>query len=88
MQQLVDDLIRSKGLNPDTWAYTQFAYVLSMFLMGAVLTGFAAFFSGIVSWWERRVAGRMQSRIGPNRAGPAGFFVWLADAIKCIVKET
>jgi NADH-quinone oxidoreductase subunit H len=29
----------------------------------------------------------MQSRIGPNRAGPGGFIVWLADGIKSIMKE-
>jgi NADH-quinone oxidoreductase subunit H len=29
----------------------------------------------------------MQSRIGPNRAGPQGFLVWIADGIKSILKE-
>ena len=29
----------------------------------------------------------MQSRIGPNRAGPQGFLVWIADGIKSIMKE-
>jgi len=29
----------------------------------------------------------MQSRVGPNRAGPQGFLVWIADGIKSIVKE-
>ena len=29
----------------------------------------------------------MQSRIGPNRAGAAGFFVWIADAVKLLLKE-
>ncbi|RLB58479.1 MAG: NADH-quinone oxidoreductase subunit NuoH, partial [Deltaproteobacteria bacterium] len=52
-----------------------------------ILLIFMAPTAGIITWVERRVAGRMQSRIGPNRAGPQGFFIWLADGIKSIMKE-
>ncbi len=53
----------------------------------AIILLFMAPTAGIITWVERRVAGRMQSRIGPNRAGPQGFLVWLADGIKSILKE-
>lgn len=43
--------------------------------------------AGIITWVERRMAGRMQSRVGPNRSGPQGFLQWLADGIKSILKE-
>lgn len=43
--------------------------------------------AGIITWVERRVAGRMQSRIGPNRSGPQGFLQWLADGVKSLLKE-
>ena len=85
MQGLLDDWIAQGafgGMRPDL------VYALGMiFFAVVVLAGFVMPFSGIVTWVERRVAGRIQSRIGPNRPGPGGFFVWLADGIKNMLKE-
>jgi len=38
-------------------------------------------------WAERRVAGRIQSRQGPNRVGPQGILQCVADGIKLLIKE-
>ncbi len=36
---------------------------------------------------ERRIVGRMQWRVGPNRAGPLGLLQPLADGVKLLFKE-
>ena len=36
---------------------------------------------------ERRVLGRMQARLGPNRTGPFGLLQPVADAVKVLLKE-
>ncbi len=56
-------------------------------LISIALLTFFALFAGPVSWLERRIAGRIMSRIGPNRVGPQGVIQWLADGIKNFLKE-
>lgn len=88
MKELLDNFIRhSLHHDPQTWPLTQGVYLVAMIIVGAGLTTFGAVFAGLVSWWERRVAGRMQSRIGPNRVGPQGVLQFAADALKLILKE-
>ncbi len=87
MQGFLDNLIRSKGHDPATWQYTQFVYLAGMAAAAFIVINFAAITAGIFSWAERRVAARMQSRVGPNRVGPGGFLQWVADAVKLLLKE-
>src|SRR5256886_4274164 len=86
MQEFVDSLV-AQALLPGgvpLWAY----YLGAMLVFGGIVVFvFILPIAGITTWVERRVAGRIQSRIGPNRTGPAGFLQWLADGIKSVLKE-
>jgi NADH-quinone oxidoreductase subunit H len=56
--------------------------IRSLVLIFVVLTGAA-----YLTWFERRLIGRFQIRLGPNRAGPYGLLQPAADAIKAAFKE-
>ena len=83
-QPLVQSLIFEKlgfEITPFTTAIYSAVLVAGPFL---VLISLVAMFC---IWWERKVAGHMQSRLGPNRVGPIGILQSLADGIKLLTKE-
>ena len=57
-------------------------FIKSLVVIFALLTGFA-----YLTLYERRALARIQTRIGPNRAGPQGLLQPIADAVKLIFKE-
>jgi len=54
-----------------------------------VLVAFGALLVSVMLmiWFERKVISDMQSRIGPNRAGPYGLLQTMADGVKLFFKE-
>jgi NADH-quinone oxidoreductase subunit H len=56
--------------------------IKSVILVVILLTGFA-----YATWLERKLIGRFQLRLGPNRAWPFGLGHPIADALKMIFKE-
>ena len=63
-------------------AYVIAGLVIVFILVNAVLLGAA-----VITWSERRILGRFQNRVGPNRWGPFGMFQPIADLLKLLTKE-
>jgi NADH-quinone oxidoreductase subunit H len=64
-------------------------WVVLLIVLVKVLVVFGALMVAVMLmiWFERKVISDMQSRIGPNRAGPFGIAQTLADGIKLFFKE-
>ena len=75
------ELLLGWGLAPNLVQILMYfigAVVISMVAMGVVI---------LLIWVERKIAGRIQDRLGPNRAGPFGLLQPIADIIKIFTKE-
>lgn len=73
--------LKSLGLSLG-WA--QFIMLIVKF---ACIAGIIVINILILIWLERKIAGFIQQRLGPNRLGPFGVFQTVADAIKLLTKE-
>jgi NADH-quinone oxidoreductase subunit H len=60
--------------------------VFHILIVSGVLFGLLTLAAGLI-WIERRLLGVWQNRYGPNRVGPLGIFIVLADMIKIFFKE-
>jgi NADH-quinone oxidoreductase subunit H len=63
------------------------AYCLAGFLIVFTVVNTVVIVTTIGTWVERRLIGRFQSRLGPNRWGPWGLATPIADAVKLLSKE-
>ncbi len=62
--------------------------LLINWILGALIVlGIALLLALALIWLERKLAGRIQDRLGPNRVGPFGLIQPIADALKLLTKE-
>ncbi len=88
LQQTANDIMaRAFGVDPETWPLTQVVYLVFLGAAAGLVFVFALHFAGLFIFFERRIAARMQCRVGPNRVGPNGVLQWMVDGIKCLFKE-
>ena len=59
---------------------TEYLMILPV-LLGAMLGAL------VLVWWERRLLGFWQDRLGPNRLGPFGTLQMIADLLKLLTKD-
>ena len=70
------------------WGVTQPVVTVILKFIGAGLVGMFGFSLVIFTiWLERKLYGRIQDRLGPNRVGPWGIFQTFPDMIKIFTKE-
>ena len=70
------------------WGLADSFVMVLMQAIGAFVVIMVGFTSVIVLIWvERKLAARLQDRLGPNRAGPFGLLQPIADIIKIFTKE-
>ncbi len=63
------------------------AYVVAGIVGIVVILTFVLVLVIVFIWYERRLLGRFQIRLGPNRLGPEGIFQPIATAVKILLKE-
>jgi NADH-quinone oxidoreductase subunit H len=75
LQGLLQGLFGS--LFPLVWTLLKIVLIIAPLLLAVAY----------LTFWERKVIGWMQVRIGPNRVGPWGLIQPIADGVKLLLKE-
>lgn len=81
-------LYASAAVSPNLpWADLSWGFWLHLVIFGFGIISLLLSSVIIFIWLERRLVGRFQRRLGPNRVGPFGLLQAVADVIKILTKE-
>ena len=75
------EVLLSTGMKE--WVANLIGDIIGVLLVVIVVLTSAIF----LIWLERKIAARLQDRVGPNRAGPYGLLQTMADIVKLLTKE-
>ena len=59
-------------------------FIIASLTLAFIVINAVVMSGAFYTWFERRVLGKFQSRLGPNRWGPFGLLQPIADVIKAI----
>ncbi len=76
-----NEVLLSTGMQP--WVANLIGDIIGVLLVVIVVLSSAI----MLIWLERKIAARLQDRLGPNRAGRYGLLQTLADIVKLLTKE-
>ncbi|WP_026897680.1 NADH-quinone oxidoreductase subunit NuoH [Daejeonella oryzae] len=65
----------------------ELSFIIEKFILITVIFLVSLGIAAYSTLAERKIAGYLQDRVGPNRAGPGGMFQPLADGLKMFMKE-
>jgi NADH-quinone oxidoreductase subunit H len=80
MREMVDGIIGAGG-------FQMIINIVIILLKIAAVIAVALLHVAYATYWERKVIGHMQVRLGPREVGPLGLFQPFADGIKLFFKE-
>jgi NADH-quinone oxidoreductase subunit H len=75
----------AEGLLPSGWSWA--AYAIAGLVIILLVVNALLILTALYTWMERRLLGRFQVRLGPNRTGPFGLLQPIADLLKMLSKE-
>ncbi len=87
MPEFFASLVPAFAMDAWSWLPPVWQYLLTVLFKILLVTIGVILVVAFSTYFERKVIGSMQARVGPNRVGPLGLGQPFADVIKLLIKE-